>query len=229
MAPILDIPKKDYERASQILKIAGIEYSIPKATDKFSESNKPDFIYVPSIELWVAKKRTFLGENWLEVHKKLQKSGERMLTIPEFVEVLKYTKENHKDIYNEITELRSHWRAEWLDADFKTKGNNLYINYNHRIDKNKSLVPQNSEVLEKSTLMNDKILGISLENWLENPTKQGLPSKKVKSGNLYYWRPGRDNNSVARFDAYSGGVCLGCYWDPSNGDSDLGVRAVRHE
>ena len=91
------------------------------------------------------------------------------------------------------------------------------------------MVPQNSEILDKNTLMKDKTPGISLENWLETSTKQGFPSRKVKSGDLYYWSSRSDNNSVARFYAYSGGAGLVCGRFPSGRNADLGVRAVRHE
>ena len=188
-----------------------------------------NFVYVPSINLYVAKERTLQNKNWFEAHKELQGNGEKMLTIPEFVEFLKYTKKNHKDIYNEVTEVKSPWRAEWLDADFKVKDKTLYINSNHILDENGNLIPQNSEILDKNTLMKDKTPGISLENWLENPTNQGFPSKKVKSGDLHYWYPRSDNDSVARFDADGVRADLDFSGIPSGRDSNLGVRAVRHE
>ena len=186
------------------------------------------FIYVPSINLYVAKERTCLGENWFDCHKLLQANNERMLILPEFIEFLKYCKTNHPDIYKEITEVRNPWRAEWIDADFKTRGKDLVINYNHILDSNGNLIPYDSEILEKDTLMKDKELGISLEDYLDNShTKQGLPNKKIKSGNLYYWYPRSDNNSVARFCAGSGGADLDCVRVPSYRYSALGVRAVR--
>ena len=191
------------------------------------QSNEDNFIYMPSISLYVAKERSLHGKNWFEAHKELQKNGERMLTLPEFVEVLKYTKENHKEIYNEITEVRSPWRSEWLDADFKLEDNILYINSNHILDKKGNLVPQNSEILDKNTLMKDKTPGISIENWLENPTKQGFPTKFVKSGDLYYWYPKSDNNSVAGFCAYDVRAGLHCGWYLSVRGSDLAVRAAK--
>ena len=195
--------------------------------------NLDNFIYVPEIKLYVAKERTLQNRNWFGAHKELQENGERMLIIPEFVEFLKYLKSSNNqedlEIYKDITEVRSPWRAEWFDADFKTKGEDLYIHSNHKLDENKSLVPQNKEILDRNTLMKDKIPGISLESWLKNPTKQGLPSKKTNSGNSYYWNPRSDNNSVARFNADVDGAGLSCYGSPSDRDSYLGVRAVREE
>ena len=103
----------------------------------------------------------------------------------------------------------------------------MYINYNHVSDSSGNLVPKNSEVLDRNTLMSDKTPGISLENFLEkNHTSQGLPNKKVKSGDLYYWNPRSDNNSVARFVAVSDRALLYCVV-PSDRDSVLGVFAVK--
>lgn len=219
MAPIIDIAKKDFERANKILELAGVKYSILKSEDK------SDFIYVPSIKLSIAKERTLLGENWFDAQRELQSRNQKMLTVPEFVEFLKYTRENHRNIYNDITEVRSPWRAEWLDAYFKVQGKNLVVNY-HVFDQDGNIVKK-SEILDKDILMKDKIPGISLEDWLENPTKQGFPNKKTKSGDLYYWYPRSDDNSVAGFNAYDGGADLYCPRNPSNRSSSLGVRAAK--
>ena len=188
--------------------------------------NDSDFIHIPSINLQVAKQRTHINKNWFESHKALQDNGKRMLTIPEFIEVLKYTKDNHKDIYNEITQVKSPWGAEWLDADFKKEDGKLYIHSKH-IYQGGNLTPQISQPLQKNTLMKNRTPGISLDSWIESPTKQGFPSNKTNSGNLYYWAPMSDNNSVGRFSAGSGGAGLYCGRDPSGGVSVLGVRAAK--
>lgn len=204
MAPIIEVSDNVLKGLNQL----NIPYTLRNNSQKQSSDN---FIYVPSINLYVAKERTHLNKNWFEAHKEIQANGERMLILPEFIEFLKYCKENHQDIYKEVTKVRNPWRAEWLDADFKVKNKKLYIN---------------SEVLDKNTLMEDK--QISLEDYLNNNhTSQGLPSKKVKSGNLYYWYPRSDNNSVARFDAYSDGADLDCYGYPSYWSSNFGVRAAK--
>ncbi|MGD9275686.1 MAG: hypothetical protein PVJ67_00775, partial [Candidatus Pacearchaeota archaeon] len=64
---------------------------------------------------------------------------------------------------------------------------------------------------------------------IKNHTPQGHISKEVKSGNLYYWSPRSDNNSVAWFGVDSVRAFLDCYGDPSGRISGLGVRAVRRE
>ena len=150
-----------------------------------------------------------------------------MLTLPEFVEFLKYVQANHQEIYRDIVEVRSPWRAEWIDADFKLKDGKLHVNDYHVLDKNGKLIPRRSKLLQKNTLMKDKTPGISLDNWLANPTKQGFPNKKIEAGSLYYWHPIRDNNSVTGFIADDNEISLHCDRYPSNWDSNLGVRAAK--
>ncbi|MBS3094546.1 hypothetical protein J4474_02675 [Candidatus Pacearchaeota archaeon] len=224
MAPIIETSEETLRTLNPQIYTRRFDLESKSDTKLF---NKSDFVYVPSINLYVAKERKLLGKNWFESHQELQKNSERMLIIPEFVEFLKYAKTNHPEIYNEITEVRNPWRAEWLDADFKTKGKDLEVRYNHLFDNEGNIVKYDSEILDKETLMKNKTPGISLESWLQNPTKQGLPNKDTKSEDLFYWFPLSDNNSVARFDAYSVGTDLDCGRSPSGRGSGGGVRAVK--
>jgi hypothetical protein len=201
--------------------------SLEKKTKYFPQEEYKDYIYVPSIGLYVAKEKKLLGKTWSECHTILHENNKRMLILPEFLEFLKYTKIKFPDIYNEITQVTEPWRSEWLDADLKLKDNKLYINSNHKLNENGSLVPLNSEIIDKNTLMQDKTPGISLDDYIiKAHTSQGLPSKDVASGDLYYYFPRSANNSVAGFDAYSGRAYLNCNRDPPIRDSNLGVRAV---
>ncbi len=178
---------------------------------------KPDtdkLIYVPSINFYFEKQRSCLNINWNDTHKELQKQNLRMPTPLQFIEFLKHLKSNlqYSDLYKDITEVRDPWRAEWLDAYFEKRKDGFYV-----LTYNKT----KAEKLDEDTLMQDKTPGISLEDWLNNPTKQGLPRKNCKKGDLYYWKP--ENGRVARFDANSDGALLDCDWGPSGGDSSLGV------
>jgi hypothetical protein len=188
--------------------------------------NLENYMLIPSLNLYVAKQKTLKGKNWFQAHQELQASGQRMLTIPEFIEVLKYTKQHQPEIYREITEVRSPWRAEWLDADFKLKAGKLYIHSNH-LYQGTELVSQTTQLLDSETLRENRVPGISLEQWLENPTSQGLPKQNIASGNLHYFKPEENDHSVARFSAGSGGAYLSCNRIPSFSDTDLGVRAVK--
>jgi len=186
------------------------------------------FIYVPSISLYFTKERTLLDHKWDDTHRELHKQNLKMPTIPQFVEFLKYlradpTAENTR-VYNEITETRDLWRSEWLDARFYAKGDELWVAYNHIVDVNLDLVAQDHEKLE-GHLMQDKKPGISLEYWLDNSTKQGLPPADAKQGNLRYGCP--RENSIVRFHHRPVTACLDCNMDPSESGSYIGVRAVR--
>ncbi len=175
------------------------------------------FEYVPSIGLYFAKERTHLGENWDETHKALSQetllipnTGEvplRMPKIPEFIESLNYFKENNQELYDEITQIRSHWKGNWLDAYFEQRDDGLYI-----LTDNKT----NAEKLESCLMENCQA------DILNSANSQGLPTKKEPG--FYYWKP--KNGRVAWFDAGSGGAYLGCDWGPSSWSSSLGVFAV---
>src|SRR3989344_7997593 len=170
------------------------------------------------------KLRNHLNKNWKDCWTELQKQNYQMLKINEFREFLKHlisapNNQEYKNIYNEITEVRNPWRAEWLDANFKVENKGVYI-----LTENES----KKEKLEEC-LMSDKTPGIDLKDWIngKNITSQGLPNKNISSGSLYYYYPRSDNNSVARFDADSDGAYLNCCWYPSFTNSSLGVRSCK--
>ena len=194
------------------------------------EQQAPDldeFIYVPSINLYVAKEKTLHGTNWEQAHKELHKQNMQMLTIRQFVDFILYLKQNPTPEYNavleEITAVRDPWKAEWLDAKFEEKNSVLQINYNHRTVGG-NLQPQNQEKLE-DCLMQNKTPGIDLDYWLNNATSQGFPPIDTREGSLYYWHPIAD--FVAWFYAGSVRAVLSCYRYPPGSYPSLGVRAAR--
>ena len=220
---------KDSKKAYEKIVNAIPEQEIPSpntnsSTNIDSNLSTDDFIYVPSINLYVAKQRTLLNSNWNECQEVLHKENSKILTIPEFKEFLKYSKTNFPDIYNEITEVRDPWRAEWLDADFKVEKKDLMV-YSHIFDNGKII--KKKQKLDSNTLMLDKTPGISLDDWLKDSTNQGLPKENILDGDLYYWAPMKDNNSVGGFCANSDRAFLDCYRNPSNQYDSLGVRAVK--
>jgi hypothetical protein len=209
--------------------LAGKTEEQPETVSQQIGPNVEGFIPIPGLELYFAKQRTHLGEDWNKTHLSLSAEGLRMPTVDEFRKTLKYFKESQdrelQALYEEITQVREPWRANWLDADFKVVNGVLHINYNHRMQ-NGTLTPRNSEPLATDTLMTNKSPGISLENWLANATSQGLPKQDIAEGRLYYYAPMSDNNSVAGFSASSGRADLGCNGSPSDSYSDLGVFGV---
>ena len=190
-------------------------------------------------DLLVSKERSYHNNDWHQSHELLSKDNSFMLTIRQFVDFLNLLKSgkayngkgdkiNNKeldDLFDEITEVMSPGRAEWLDADFKVINDNLHINYEHRFINN-TLTPRYLEPLE-SCLMEDKTPGIDIKSWLKNANKQGLPLKKTPDGKLYYRCPMSDNKSVAWFYADSDGAYLYCGRDPQGSNSALGVRRTK--
>ena len=126
-------------------------------------------------------------------------------------------------LFNEITEVRSPWRAEWLNDRCIEKKKDIYVVRN-KFDSSGKLT-EATEQLDKDALRQNKLPGISLDEWLNNSTEQGLPRKNIQDGSLYYWNPVA--NSVARFDADSDGAFLGYSWYPWGSYAVLGVRVAR--
>ncbi len=134
-------------------------------------------------------------------------------------------------IFNDITEVRSPYRAEYLDDSFtsvkkgrgKSAQEETYIKY-HKFNSQGSLV-EVAEELDPDTLMKDKTSGIDLRSWLNNRTSQGWPANNVQNGALYYWHPVA--GSVAWVVADSGGADLDGYGDPQCSVGGLGVRLTK--
>ena len=184
--------------------------------------DKDNYIFIPSINLYVSKQRTYLDKDWNETHSLLHEENLRIPTIPEFIEFLKYTRENEEELFKDITEVRNPLRRNWLDAKFSEKDGKMFIQYNHYIDNEGNLQARNTEILD-NYLTEDRAPGIDLSDWLDNHNQFGLPTQNSKQGDLRYWSP--RNGGVARFIAGSGYAYLNCYRIPSYGYSSLGVFA----
>ena len=188
-------------------------------------------------DMLVSKNKTHFDKDWTEQHKLLYQEQAQMLSIRQFADFLSLLKSGKafdgrgnkvdskelKSILEDIIVVKDPYRAEYLDADFKVINKVLYINYEHTL-KNGIFTPKYSEPLA-DCLTKDKLPGIDLNDWLANANYQGLPVKKVKSGELYYWSP--VEGRVAGFDANSGRAFLYCDRDPSVTYSSLGVRPSR--
>ena len=214
---------EDFSKLDKLTKSDYIWLPQPKSKYTF---------YHPKLEkdgIPVAKQNKYYNQNWFDAHSSLQQEGLTMLTIKEFIDFLNTLKTDAHDlsgnkipeserleIYNEITQKKNPWRAEWLDSDFKVVNGILHINSNHR-KTNGNLIPQVSEPLE-DCVMQDCWVDLNLSN------KQGLPTQKTRRQETYFWYPKRNNNSVARFFADTYGAVLSCYWNPSYIDAALAVR-----
>jgi len=210
-----------------------IEIALAKAEKKKKDGNEGEappldgFIYVPSVNLYVAKEKSHLGKNWENAHRELDKQNLRMPTIPQFIEFLKYLKavptpENTK-IYNKITKKRAPLRAEHLDAKFIEEDGALKIQY-HIFDDNGRLVPHKEDL--ECSVMENRFVSLDFNN-------QGFPKSLsahqnyVQGENIFFGHP-RDG-AVARFVAGSISAGLYCYCNSTGSDSGskIGVRAVR--
>src|SRR3989344_2134219 len=60
-------------------RLAAVREQLKKASESLKAALS-DYIYVPSIKLYVAKQRTLHGETWPDTHEKLQSQGSRMLS-----------------------------------------------------------------------------------------------------------------------------------------------------
>ena len=220
--------KKDYEDVIGGKYDKKPETPIPVQTNKFDTN---DFIYVPSINLYVAKEKTNLSHNWENCWIRLQRHDYQMLKINEFREFLKYLKSNptneeYKNIFKEITGVKNPLRSEWLDASFKNENKEIYKKIElYILTENES----KKEKLEECLMLNKSVTElyysinkenlrrsfISLNDWIngKNVTSQGLPNKNISSGGLNYWCPKENNNSVARFIAHGGGTDLDCGYE----------------
>ena len=193
-----------------------------------SPTNAPNldgYIYVPSTGLYVAKERTHFNKNWSQAHQLLESENSFMLNMYEFVEFLKHLKENpnqeNNSIYESITAVRSPYRGEWIDAKFDSNGN---VRYEAKHKTQEKGILTTVEPLQKYLAQN-KTPGISLDEWINNHTQQGLPKPKIKNGDLWYWAP--INDYVAGFEADSDWAGLDCVWNPDSTNAGLGVRAAK--
>ncbi len=127
-------------------------------------------------------------------------------------------KEKLNEIYDEIVGVRNPYRAEWLDADYKTISGELWI-YSSHVLQGTTLEPRIKEKLLPH--LTGKAVKVNLLKFNE----QGMPTES--GSDIHYWMPDKDNNSVAWFRADSGRADLSCGRVPSGSHESLGVRAAR--
>jgi len=173
---------------------------------------KKDFIYVPSIKLYV-EEESKLEETWDKAHDSSEKKL-RMLKIPEFIIFLKHVEDYNEKIYRNLTRGKQ-WRIELLDAYFIKRKDGFSISTENRT---------NTKKLE-NVLMED--WEISFKSWKKDPGPQGLPKLNIGKPNtredkLNYSPP--ENNGVAGFEIINGTIHLHCNLNPSSTQDVLRVR-----
>ena len=204
----------------------------PKVNPKVQE--RKDWVYVPSLGLYISDDRCLLGLDWQHNQEPLHKQGYRMPTIPEFIEFVKYIKSpegqakvnNANKILDEILTIRDPFRGEWLDAKFyvRTKNDKLYITY-HTFNKKGNIIKKEEELTDH--LRADIIMtGLNLDSWLNDHTKQGLPKKDCPEGNLNYSCPVL--GTIGLFNTSTIGLHLDFHLDSNYSNPNIGVRCVAH-
>jgi hypothetical protein len=162
------------------------------------------FIYVPSIKIHVCKKTIGPIGDWEQTHRDLARKHVFMPTIYQFKEFIKYLKREHENgdesqaILDDILLPTIDWKAEWLDAKFVERDGEMHIQYDHSFTQNG--IDRRTEKLEDYLTENGRI---SLDDWLDNSNKHGLPrpgSDNGKVREISYIAPAE--NSTAKFCSY---------------------------
>lgn len=134
-------------------------------------------------------------------------------------------KQTCQKYFEDIFKVQDPRRAEWIDANYKFKQGKIYAESNHIVDLNGNLISQHPQLLDKKTLVEYK--GILLEDYIQNPTSQGLPKQDVESGDFHYYAPMENNDSFARSDTNSDRSKFYANWNVSFSDSYLGTRFAK--
>ena len=202
-----------------------------KTQEQPQAQNLEGFIYVPSIELYVAKERSHHNLDWYNTHKTIIPQGLRMPTPRETWELIFYLQDNLdnpelKQVYDDILKKTqtNDQHGEWQNAIFTQDKKGRYIQRVTGID-NRGLVLSQKERLEDH-LEKDCLADITRSSI----NSQGLCTLESaldsyhQGRNIYFSHP--TAGAVARFIADSVRVYLICLGDPLDSDSDLGVRLV---
>jgi len=113
-------------------------------------------------------------------------------------------------------------RVEWIDTRFidKCQPGNLVINYDHRLVNDK-LQPEVSMPLAADSL--DKEVQVSLGYF----DQQGMPTLEVPSGEIRFFPPFWDDESVTSFGSVGMGAFLRCNTNPHFKSPEIGIRPVK--
>src|SRR3989344_5466771 len=187
--------------------------------------DKDDFIYIPTANLWFAKKRFYEGKNWDETWHHLIRDGLSMPTIEEFRVALRYLRDqklsSYQNLYKEITDRSFSWKSNWLDAYFEKRSDGIYLLTKNRTKEDKL----------EDCLTIGLSFGVSLDQWLDgnkkSVTSQGFlksPSEPWTKGNLIFYEI--EGNCAARFFSDSNKVGINSGWGISSSDPCLGVFPI---
>jgi len=154
--------------------------------------NKPElngFIYVPTIGLYVSKKKELFDNNWFDATEKLHNKGDRLITPTEFTDFVSYLLNNKRSQYShvlaEIIGAGGEERGEWLDTIF------LYVD--DKLSHGREYEFKNG-IIKKKFIEDYKDISFKngsygLTSWL-NKNSHGFPIRSQYSyGRLKYTSP----------------------------------------
>ena len=200
--------------------------------ERKNEFKNDDFIYVPKLDAYVEKKKKIFRLNWYESHYALNDLGMAMITIPEFIEFLKYLKEDYNKINSEDSNKilkdvfagkKDNDNFEWLDASF-SKNRGSTIRYNHKCI-NSKVIPANIQKMKDYLGKRISVEDIDFEEWLKNPTEFGLPKQTIKEGSLIYYAP-KKRYVAAIGKSWRENKFLSLRFNPRIRESYIGVRGI---
>ena len=240
--PLMPVNPEGLDKiAQELLNEAPVNDLVQVGTNP--PKNPKDYMILETVDskdnkigLYVAKNKDFFNKNWYQAHEALAKESYQMLTIRQGIDLIKLL--NSKKVYDglkaklndaeiaqllkEIIEVRTPWRAEWLDGKFVQKNDEWYLLQEHKYDNSKSGPKLEERIIAKNEIKVSPLMKNVKFN-LNDTDKYGLPTKE--GAELYYWCP--VNGSVAWFGADSSGADLDCGGYPSYSDSGLGVRRAK--
>jgi hypothetical protein len=186
--------KKNGEEQGQKLPTA-YDAGLKRVGGSSISQNMSGFIYVPSIGIYFAKPDLYdwPKKNWQDTHEMLASKRKRdsslpvrMPTIPEFIEYIKYLRENsgtrfrrneYWDIFSRIVNKGGNFTS-FLDAYFAEENGEMYI-----LTENKT----KRELLEDCLMDIRGFVDIDSFNRQGLPTKLSKKQKYVQGENIYYW------------------------------------------
>lgn len=170
--------------------------------------DRNDFLYVPSINLYVQKESFILGEPFSESRDRMYRLGERFSNAYEFFEFLKEAKKSDPQLYQKII-TNSEGGGEALDTEIGNDSTGKIKIRTSSFDMFGKII-EKYERLDEETMRprflgggffghgdsHEKFRKISLEQLLDGGyTPQGFPKFTIDSnpqGNLYYHFPETD-------------------------------------
>ena len=189
----------------------------------------------------IAINPTEQNQNWEQQNISLLEKGLDMSIPKEFMAFYNsvlYAYQNNKPLFdaggNEV-------KRDVVEQLYNNLTSKEWTNLNMRFEENNNGIWTIKEAVgldeNKNLIYNEKRISVPIsEGCYVNPkvlTTDGIPRKKLKNQsfkrgeNIYFWSPVKGR--VVGFFADVDRAILSCGWSPSDRDSILGVRAVRHE